>query len=298
MRLILVASVAAVLSLAATGGTPPKVVATITTGSAPCGAVAAFGSVWVANDSGLLVRINPRTNRVTQRVRVGPGSCSLTAAFGSLWIANYKRGLIRVLPRSGRVRRISAGASPFDVLAAFDRIWVTAWEDGELAVVNPHTLKVVSRIDIGPRPVGLIARNDAVWVGFGRDATSIARVEPATGRVQRIEVADRAPGWFVGGARGLWIQANGGNLLHIDPVTHRVLAKLHVGRTLGQGATARDGTIWMPDKEQSVVYRIDPEHERVLDSFRAGPGAYVVLRAYGSMWVTSYAGNDVWRFSP
>ena len=298
MRLILVASVAAVLSLAATGGTAPKVVATITTGSAPCGAVAAFGSVWVANDSGLLVRINPRTNRVTQRVRVGPGSCSLTAAFGSLWIANYKRGLIRVLPRSGRVRRISAGASPFDVLAAFDRIWVTAWEDGKLAVVNPRTLKVVSRIDIGPRPVGLIARNDAVWVGFGRDATSIARVEPATGRVQRIEVGDRAPGWFVGGARGLWIQANEGDLLHIDPVTHRVLARMQVGRTLAQGATAHDGTIWMPDKEQNVVYRIDPEHERVLDSFRAGPGAYVVLRAYGSMWVTSYAGNDVWRFRP
>ena len=98
MRLILVASVAAVLSLAASDGAPPNVVATITTGGAPCGAVAALGSVWVANDSGLLVRINPRTNRVSKRIRVGAGSCSLTAAFGSLWIANYKRGLIKVPP--------------------------------------------------------------------------------------------------------------------------------------------------------------------------------------------------------
>jgi streptogramin lyase len=298
MRLILAASAAAVLSLAATGGAPPKIVATITTGNAPCGAVGAFGSVWVANDSGLLVRINPRTNRVAQRVRVGPGSCSLTAAFGSLWIANYKRGLIRVLPRSGRVRRISVGAMPFDVLAAFHRIWVTAWENGELAVVNPRTLKVVSRIDVGPRPVGLTARNGAVWVGFGQDATAIARVDPATGRVKRIDVGERAPGWFVAGTRDLWIQANDGDLLHIDPVTQRVLARMQFGRTLAQGATARDGTIWMPDKEQSVVYRIDPKRERVLDSFPAGPGAYVVLRAYGSMWVTSYAGNNVWRFSP
>ena len=298
MRLILAASVAAVLSLAATGGAPPKVVATITTGGAPCGAVAALGSVWVANDSGLLVRINPRTNRVSKRIRVGAGSCSLTAAYGSLWIANYKRGLIRVLPRSGRVRRISVGAMPFDVLAAFDRIWVTAWEDGKLAVVNPRTLKVVSRIDVGPRPVGLTARKGAIWVGFGRDATAIARVNPATGHVQRIDVGERAPGWFVAGARDLWIQANDGDLLHVDPVTQRVLARMQVGRTLGQGATARDGTIWMPDKEQSVVYRIDPERERVLDSFPAGPGAYFVLRAYGSMWVTSYAGDDVWRFSP
>jgi streptogramin lyase len=54
----------------------------------------------------------------------------------------------------------------------------------------------------------------------------------------------------------------------------------------------------MPDKEQSVVYRIDPKRARVLDSFPAGPGAYVVLNTHGSMWVTSYAGDDVWRFSP
>ena len=77
-----------------------------------------------------------------------------------------------------------------------------------------------------------------------------------------------------------------------------MLAKLEVGRTLAQGATAADGTIWMPDKEQSLVYRIDPKRERVLDSFPAGPGAYIALRAFGSMWVTSYAGTDVRRFSP
>ena len=37
---------------------------------------------------------------------------------------------------------------------------------------------------------------------------------------------------------------------------------------------------------------------RVVDVFGAGPGAYVATRAFGSMWVTSYAGTDVWRFRP
>jgi hypothetical protein len=46
------------------------------------------------------------------------------------------------------------------------------------------------------------------------------------------------------------------------------------------------------------VFRVDPDKQRVIDSFRAGPGAYVTLRAYRSMWVTSYAGNDVRRFRP
>jgi hypothetical protein len=106
------------------------------------------------------------------------------------------------------------------------------------------------------------------------------------------------PRSFVAGTKDLWIQANTGDLLHFDPVARRVLAHLEVGQTLAQGATASDGTIWIPDKEQNLVYRVDPVEQRVLDSFPAGPGAYVTLRAYGSMWVTSYAASDVRRYRP
>jgi YVTN family beta-propeller protein len=297
MRLMLALAVTSLFSVTAAAG-PPRLIKTITTGNAPCGAVHAFGSVWVANDGGTLVRIDPRTNRVTKRIRVGRGSCSLAAGAGALWIANYKRGLLRVLP-GGRVTRIAVGAVPFDVLVENGRVWVTAWEDGALAVIDPHTLQVVRRIDVGPRPIGLIARIGQIWVGFGRSATAIARVNPLTFRIDRVEVGDRAPGWFVNGGSGnLWIQANEGDLIHFDPIGLRVLARLQVGRTLAQGATAPDGTIWVPDKEQSIVYRIDPKRERVLGAFPAGPGAYVALRAYGSMWVTSYAGTDVRRFKP
>ena len=298
MRAIVIVMAAGLLTLAAGGGGgTPTVLATITTGTAPCGAVAAFRSVWVANDGGTLVRINPGTNRVTKRIRVGRGACSLTAGKGALWIANYKQGLVRVLP-GGRSKRFRVGASPFDVLVAFDRIWVTAWEGGRLTVLDPRTLRIVRRIDIGPRPSGLIARSGAVWVGFGRDATAIARVDPDSFAVERVEVGAKAPGWFVHGAADLWVQADDNALLHVDPRTKQVLARMRIGRTLAHGATAPDGTIWLPDKEQSIVYRIDPEQARVIDSFPAGRGAYVALRAYRSMWVTSYAGTDVWRFRP
>jgi hypothetical protein len=46
------------------------------------------------------------------------------------------------------------------------------------------------------------------------------------------------------------------------------------------------------------LYRVDRARQRVIDSFPAGPGAFVTLRAYGSMWVTSFAGSDVRRFRP
>jgi streptogramin lyase len=123
-------------------------------------------------------------------------------------------------------------------------------------------------------------------------------VSPRTFRIDVIDVGVREPRGFVTGTKDLWIQANTGDLLQFDPVARRVLAHLEVGRTLAQGAVAPDGTIWVPDKEQNLVYRIDPNRRRVVDSFPAGPGAYVTLRAYGSMWVTSYAGRDVRRFKP
>jgi streptogramin lyase len=286
----------AVLALAAS---QPQVVARVDTGAGPGGATAAFGAVWVANDrAGTIARIDPRTNRVTRRVRLRPGVFSLTPGFGALWVVNYDRGtLMRVEPRSGRKRSVRVGATPFDVLAAYGRIWVTAWEAGTLVEVEPRSLRVLRRTKVGPRPTGLRAAAGGVWVGFGRSATAVARVDPATRAIERVELGVRAPSWFAAGTRDLWIQAADNVIVRLDPSTRQVVAKLSFGRTLTQGALAGDGTLWIPDKEQSVVFRVDPKQGRVVDSFAAGAGAFFALRAFGSMWVTSYAGDDVWRFA-
>ncbi len=66
-------------------------------------------------------------------------------------------------------------------------------------------------------------------------------------------------------------------LVRLDPSSRTVTAKLSFGRTLAEGALAPDGMIWMPDKEQNVVYRVDPEKAVVVDSFAAGAGAFFAL---------------------
>ena len=279
-------------------GSSPPVTARVATGEHPCGVASGFGAVWVANDgSGTLARIDPKTNRVTRRLQLKPGLFSVTHGFGALWTVNYKTGtLARVDPRSGRVRSVRVGGVPFDVAAAFGRVWVTAWEAGKLVEVEPRSLRVVRRIAIGARPTGLHVAGGGLWIGFGRSATEIARLNPASGKIERVEVGVRAPSWFVSGASGLWIQAADNVLVHVE--NGKTVDRLTFGRTLAQGALAPDGTLWIPDKEQSLVYRVDPKTARVLGSFPAGPGAFLALRAYGSMWVTSYAGADVWRFKP
>src|ERR671931_2139109 len=80
---------AVLLPLAAPVTSPPHLKAQIPTGAHPCGAAAGPGSVWVANyDSGSLVRIDPRRNRVVQRIRLAPGICRVVVDSGSLWVAN------------------------------------------------------------------------------------------------------------------------------------------------------------------------------------------------------------------
>ena len=290
---------AGLVAVAAVGASP-HVLARIQTGSSPGGAVFAFGAVWVTNDgSGTLARIDPHTNRVTRRIRLRPGVFSVARGYGWLWTVNYKRGsLTRTDPVSGRSRTIRVGAVPFDVLAAYGRVWVTAWEAGRLVEVDPRSLRIVRRIRIGSRPAGLRTAGGAVWVGFGRDATKVARVDPSTAKVVRVPVGVRSPAWFVAGTRDLWIEAGDHDLVRLDPSSAAVTARLTFGATLAQGALAPDRTSWIPDKERSVVYRVEPDRAVVLDSFPAGPGAFFALRAFGSVWVSSYAGSDVWRFDP
>ena len=106
-------------------------------------------------------------------------------------------------PATLRKRTVRVGAVPFDVLAAYTRVWVTAWEAGRLVEVDPRSLKILRRTRIGPRPAGLRAASGAVWVGFGRSATAVARVDPSTRRIERVLVGVRSPNWFVAGTRGV-----------------------------------------------------------------------------------------------
>jgi streptogramin lyase len=276
----------------------PHPAARIVTGKNPCGVVSAAGAMWVANDGGgTLVRIDPKKNRVTRRIKVGRGACEVAAGFGAVWVANYRTGsLLRVDLRTSHVRAIRVGDTPFDVIVGAGRVWTTTWRDGNLVEVDPARSRVVRRISVGPYPTSMLYRNGVLWVGFGREATDVARVDPSSGQVARVAVGVKAPSHFLAAANVIWIVNDGDAIVRLDPANGTVLGTTHAGRTLVQPASAPDGTIWVPDKEIDTIFRIDPATGRVVDSFAGGDGAYNAVRAFSSMWVTSYAGSDVWCF--
>jgi streptogramin lyase len=298
MGLVLAAAPLAAASLLGLAASQPQVSARIAAGDGPCESVAAAGAMWVASDAaGTLARIDPRTNRVTARIRVGRGACAVAAGAGAVWVTNYRTGsLLRVDPTTRNVRRTLVGRGPFDVLVADGSVWTTGFANGTLVEVDPRTARVVRRIKLGGFPNGLLDAAGAIWVGLGRAATEVLRVDPVSGAVQRIEVGVQAPSHFVATKAGIWVANDGDAFALLDPVDGRVVRVTHFGRTLGQAALGADGTVWVPDKEIDTVFRVDPASGEVLDSFSGGDGAFQAVQAFGSVWVTSYAGADVWRF--
>jgi len=295
------APVAALAAAAATLGvalSPPQVTARIPTGRSPCESTATARAVWVANDGGgTLARVDPRSNRVTERIAVGRGACAVAAGAGALWVANYRTGqLLRVDPRTRRIRRVSVGGAPFDVLVAGGSVWTTGFANGTLVKVDARTARVTRRIRIGGAPTGLLDAAGSIWVGLGRGATAVVRVDPDSGATRRIDVGVEAPTHFVATSGGIWVANDGDAFVLLDPDDGHVVKVTHAGRTLGHPALAPDGTVWVPDKEIDTIFRLDPATGQLLDSFPGGDGAFQALRAFGSMWVTSYAGADIWRF--
>jgi streptogramin lyase len=275
----------------------PSPVARVAVGRAPCGAVAAFGALWVAVDgAGTLVRVDPTRNRVLRTIRIGPTVCSLVAGRGALWITRYRPGqLVRVDPRTGSVRRLAVGGEPFDVALAGD-LWITSFSDGTLVRVDPLTIHVVRRVDLGGNPAGLALCAGRLWVGGGRDDSWLTAVDPATGDARRIDVGVEAPSWPTCVHGALWVTTPD-SVLHVDPATGAVVARVVIGGTPARVLAAPDGTVWVTDKEQNRIVRVDPARNAVLDELPAGRGAFDVVSIGGTVWVTSYAGDDVWRFA-
>ncbi len=186
----------------------------------------------------------------------------------------------------GPVARITTGPGPCGASSGFGSVWVAVYGTGRLRVYN-----------VGGNPSGLAAAGGSLWIAFSRSGTSLGRLDPATGKLTRIPIRHSAPGFLslLGGS--IWTTTGDGYAVRVDPTTDRVTATFPIPGTPAEVAAAPDGTIWVAEKERNTLTRIDPTKNRIVDVTPAGRGAFAIAVAASDMWVTSFAGNDVWRFS-
>jgi streptogramin lyase len=145
-------------------------------------------------------------------------------------------------------------------------------------------------------PSGLAVLHGQLWVAFGR-GTSLGRVDLATGALTRFPLGHKSPGFLVAIDGDLWTSTADGFVLRVAGRTGQVVATFAVPGTPAEVAAGPSGIVWAAEKERNTLTRIDPVANRIVDVTGAGPGAFSVVLAAGDMWVTSFAGNDVWRFA-
>jgi DNA-binding beta-propeller fold protein YncE len=85
-------------------------------------------------------------------------------------------------------------------------------------------------------------------------------------------------------------------VLRLDAHSGAVLARIKLGGTPVEAVAGPDGLVWVSDKQRSLVFRIDPATNSIVDHFAGGPGAYALAPAGTSVWITSFAGTDVRRY--
>jgi serine/threonine-protein kinase len=128
------------------------------------------GSIWVAGDllDPTVYRIG--LHGVVARIRVPAGTDGIAVGAGAVWLTNQLTDqLVRVDPRSNRVTAtIPVGREPVAVALSGDTVWTANALDRTLSQINVPNDRVVRTLRLDATPVALAADARGLWVAEQR----------------------------------------------------------------------------------------------------------------------------------
>ncbi len=290
----------------------PKVVGTYRVADGLSSLAPGFGSVWSADPiRGDVLRIDPRTRRVTARIAVG-GEARVAAGAGAVWVVagDLQYGgdegpvrLLRIDPRTNRVvaripMRTRSGARfvPADVRIAGGAVWAVGL-DGVLRV-DPRTDAPGLHIPLGTPagdPRGIVITDRYVWALTAE--RRLVRFDARDGRPAGAERA-RAPvsAYLLGGPSGrLMLLLGRGGLALIDPSDGRTVWRVAAGKDIGW-VHGRKGEVWV---QVSAPQSGDVAHDRLLrlDAATGRRRGAIELPVAGVAGMAD-VGRELWTATP
>jgi DNA-binding SARP family transcriptional activator/DNA-binding beta-propeller fold protein YncE len=169
------------------------------------------GSVWVTDGSATLARIDAGTRRVTA-IPAGRPLVAVTVGAGAVWAISAERpSVLRIDPRTNtitdRVTLAQAGASapfPAGVAATGDAVWVLSRNTATVTRIDRGTRNIAAIIPIRaervPNEIAAAART--VWVA--NDDGTLSRIDAASNAVRSVRVGESLRELAVDGAQ-VWV---------------------------------------------------------------------------------------------
>jgi hypothetical protein len=297
--------------------------ATIPVNGTPGSMAVGEGAAWVATLEGSVLRIDPRTNRVTGApIRFARedqrNNVTVRTGAGAVFALDGNRGrIVRIDPRSSRVTaRRTLGGIVSGATVADGVVWVLHWQMragrpvDEVVRLDAATLRPVGSaapignpMREGPQASDVEAAGGVAWVTNATDGT-ITRFDGATGQSTTIRVGgsplDSA---LVGGT--LWVpDVWSGSLTPVDALAMRLPdASLHADYPFSAAAT--DDALWVIAQTGNAgpggperLYRVDPRSRAILGrAVDVGSDLGWIVAGADSVWLRSAAKRAVMRFA-
>jgi peptide/nickel transport system substrate-binding protein len=265
-------------------------------GGLPRGMVRGAGSLWVADQAkGSLVRVDPSTFQVQERIPVGIGATGVAIADGVVWVTNIDERTVSVVdPEAGRVvQTIVVGNGPSGIVGGGDRVWVTNSVDATVTEIDAATGDVLGRYPVGERPVAAAVASGAVWI-VNASGGSVSRVVPGEGETETIPVG-RGPAAIAAAFGSLWVaNADDGTVTTIDAATGSVTGTEPVGRDPVARAAAGDA-MWVASARDRAVSRIDPATMQVTETYDVGNEPRTLTGTESGLWIGAEASAETHR---
>lgn len=147
------------------------------------------GSVWILSDSsGILTRINPKSNSIQAKMPVMTNSYCAAYGFNSVWITNTNNNSVqRIDPKTNAViATINVGNTPRFLAVGENGVWTLNQKDGTVSRIDPKLNKEVAVINTGVPGVGgdIATGGGFVWVrAIDR---LLQKIDPASNTIDAI----------------------------------------------------------------------------------------------------------------
>jgi len=175
---------------------PPAQTGAVRTGAGPCGITAARdGNFWVGvYGAGRVLSVDPRTQRIDASIKGLGSACRIAVGRAAVWATRDRADeVVRISRGSGRVRHLTVGSIPFDVLLENGTAWVTSAGVGTIAQLDASSSRLLRVYRDGIFPAGLAWCGGRLWVGHGGGLTWLTMIQPGSHRMTRVDVGSRSP---------------------------------------------------------------------------------------------------------
>ena len=266
-----------------------------------------------AGSGGSIAGIDAATGTLERRIPAGRTPASVAAAGGRLWVVDADAGtLLGVDPATGAVETLATGATPTEVSASADAVWVangTPLEDAQF--VGPAVTEVVqldtatrtrrARIALPPASGtvtnrvenGLAVSAGAVWAVTA--GGSVVRIEPETAAITATARRIGALAVAAGGA-GVWALLDDATVVALDERTARVRRRVRLPTDSSSGIAVSDEAAWATSSIDGTLWRIAPDGG--LGSVHVGSGVTDVAAGAGRTWVANPIAGTITSVDP